>query len=278
MSFVFASWNVEHFRGGAARLTKVANFIKSAHPGGKPVDIFGILEVEDVNMTVLIQDHFQDFDFYLTDGAESQEIMIGVRRGVFDQKAFVQKREFRAGNDRLRPGAFLSVRQGAKWWHLLYLHTDSGVDADAFGNRFNMFNNVRKMKDALDKKEQQVSGDPQAEARLLVMGDFNTMGLQYPQPRKANVRIAASDEIAELPRFAGLRVASKTHAMTWTGSAGDSDLDHVMVTAPVKLKSLGAGPPVKEVCVTGWVGLAGAKKKAFLDEISDHCLLVGEVA
>lgn len=279
MGFVFATWNVEKLRGNAQRLKRAADFIKAAHPAGETVDIFGILEIADVDVSELMQTHFPDYDFHLTDGPQVQEILIGVRRGVFDQKVFVQKREFKAGNEFLRPGALLSVRQGDVWTHLLYMHTDSGVDADAFGNRFNMFNNIRKMKDALDRKEQQSSGDPDAESRLLVMGDLNTMGLQYPKAVKANTRIQAAEEILELPTFAGLRVLTKTHDRTWKGSKGESNLDHVLATAAVPVKALGpAGVETPQVCVKGWVELAtSAEVKAFLADMSDHCLLIGEV-
>jgi len=280
MSFIFASWNVEKLKSNPARLKRAVDFIKASHPARKPIDVFGILEIADVNVSALMQDHFPDYDFHLTDGPQVQEILVGVRRGVFDQKVFVQKREFKAGNEHLRPGALLSVRQGAAWTHLLYMHTDSGVDADAFGNRFNMFNNVRKMKDALDKKEKQTSGDPNAEARLLVMGDLNTMGLQYPKAKKANIRINAAEEILELPTFAGLRVLTKTHDRTWKGSAGESNLDHVLATQAVPITPLGAsGAEIRDVCVKGWVELAtSAEVKTFLAEMSDHCLLIGEVA
>ena len=274
MAFTFATWNVEKLRGDAARLKRAGDFIKGAHPGGKPIDIFGILEVAHVDVSQMIQTEFPDYDFHLTDGPQVQEILVGVLRGVFDQKAFVQKREFKAGNEFLRPGALLSVRQDAAWTHLLYMHTDSGVDADAFGNRFNMFNNIRKMKEALDGK------DPSGAARLIVMGDLNTMGLQYPKATKANIRIKAAEEILELPTFAGLRVATKSHDRTWKGSAGESDLDHILVTPPVTLAPLGkAGAEIRDVCVRGWVELTDkAAVKAFLKDMSDHCLLLGETA
>ena len=67
-----------------------------------------------------------------TDGPEIQEILVGCKRGVFDQKVFTQKREFKANNPALRPGALLSLQKKDQWYNLLFLHTDSGTDASAF--------------------------------------------------------------------------------------------------------------------------------------------------
>ena len=36
----------------------------------------------------------------------------------------------------------MSLRNGTVYYNLLYLHTDSGPDAAAFGNRFEMFDRV----------------------------------------------------------------------------------------------------------------------------------------
>lgn len=277
MAFVFATWNVEHLGAGdPARLARAAAFIQQAHPSGRPIDVFGILEVKDAQVTDLMLDHFPTYDFHLTDGPQQQEILVGVRRGVFDQKIFVQKREFKAGNEFLRPGALISLKEpSGVWTNLLYLHTDSGTDASAFGNRFEMFGKIAKMKAQLDRKEVERTGDPAAAARLIVLGDLNTMGLAYPTDVVANRRIKAEQEIGELGRFAGLQRASKSHPHTWKGGAGKSDLDHVLFSAGLALVPLGAA---FEVRVTGWVDLAGAAQREFLATMSDHSLLIGETA
>lgn len=212
MSISVVSWNVEHFGGSvsADRQKRVVKHLKSLDP-----DIFGILEVENADIRKLMEQSFPDHDFFLTDGPQLQEILIGCRRGVFDQKLFVQKREYQEGNDALRPGALLSVRQGTEWTNLLFLHTDSGADAGAFGNRFDNFRKVWNLTRALGKKS--AKGEP----RLLVLGDFNTMGLSFPGRKKADQRVAATEELAALA----------THAATyWSPTYGESNLDHVLAS------------------------------------------------
>jgi hypothetical protein len=50
LPFVFATWNVEKFRGGdATRLKLVADCIKAAHPDNKPVDIFGLQFLKEMS-------------------------------------------------------------------------------------------------------------------------------------------------------------------------------------------------------------------------------------
>ncbi|MCU0695069.1 MAG: hypothetical protein MUC96_00920 [Myxococcaceae bacterium] len=149
MGFSLASWNVEHFGGRVSddRQKRVVRHLKSLDP-----DVFGILEVEHANIRKLMEQSFPDHDFFLTDGPQLQEILIGCRRVVFDQKLFVQKREYQEGNDALRPGALLSARQGTVWTNLLFLHTDSGADAGALGNRFDNFRKVWNLRRALGRK------------------------------------------------------------------------------------------------------------------------------
>lgn len=258
MGFTVLSWNVEHFGGKAApeRQARVVKHIKAQNP-----DIFGILEVEHADIRKLMDKSFEDYDFFLTDGPQLQEILVGCRRGVFDQKLFVQKREYQEGNDKLRPGALLSVKQGSDWTNILFLHTDSGADAGAFGNRFDNFKKVWNLTKALARK------DPNP--RLLVLGDFNTMGLSFPGTKKADARVAAEEEIAGLAAIAnkeGLVLLPKSHATTyWSPTYGESNLDHVLATKDLARLLKG------QVEVRGWVQeTTEAGKKKWTTEISDH--------
>ena len=122
-----------------------------------------------------------------TDGPEIQEILVGCKRGVFDQKVFTQKREFKANNPALRPGALLSLQKKDQWYNLLFLHTDSGTDTSAFGNRFEMLTKIQKMSEAITK------GMPTC--GVIITGDLNTMGMNFPTPTKSNLRVVATDEI-----------------------------------------------------------------------------------
>jgi hypothetical protein len=279
MAFTFALWNVEHFKANPGRMKIVADELKAAHPSGKELDVFGILEIEALNIVELITEHFPNYDFHLTDGPQVQEILIGVKRGVFSQKVFTQKREFKAGNDFLRPGHLVALREitNDKWTQLLYLHTDSGVDASAFGNRFEMFDRVAKMRKALAKQAQDKD-------RLIVLGDLNTMGLNYP--KRNSVVVKGSEEIAELANFTGLKLATKDVEATWKDinrRIKDSNLDHVLHSPSLALANIGtgrvdtllSGEPVN-IHTAGWPEKSGAERDDFVRNISDHAILVGE--
>lgn len=276
MPFTFLSWNVEHFDADAARTKVVAEAIKGAHPGGKLIDVMGILEVKHVRVVDLMLNHFPDYDFYLTDGPQVQEVLIGVRRGKFVQKIFTQKREFKAGNDSLRPGAMIAVleKQGGPWTQLLFLHTDSGTTADDFGNRFNMFEHVAKLRRALAKQAAE-------QDRLIALGDLNTMGLNYP--KRKNIRISGKEEIAELAAFTNLSLAAKDIPATWkdaNGRIADSDLDHVLHSPGLKLALLGTDGTGQQTPIhsAGWPKLTGQAQAKFVKTVSDHAILVGETA
>jgi endonuclease/exonuclease/phosphatase family metal-dependent hydrolase len=270
MKFSVLSWNIEHFKASAARLKKVATHIRKQSP-----DIFCLLEVESMDVRTLMEKEFAGYDFALTDGPQVQEILVGWRRAKFDQAIFSQKREFDVGNSRLRPGALLSVRQAGVWYNLLFLHTDSGTDAPAFGNRAEMFDKTWSLKSALDKN----LGGAGA-SRLIVMGDLNTMGLMFPRPAKKFVRVDAPTEIAalgEAAAAAGMALLKKDRPATWKGSAGESDLDHAMASASLAFTRFGSAVDAPQVKVKGWPDLSGAEQTRFLADMSDHASMYLEV-
>ncbi|WP_374246528.1 endonuclease/exonuclease/phosphatase family protein [Zoogloea sp.] len=270
MKFSVLSWNIEHFKGGAARLKKVASHIRKQKP-----DVFALLEIENVDVRALMEEAFPGYDFALTDGPEVQEILVGWRRSAFQQAVFSQKREFDVGNDRLRPGALLSVRHADVWYNLLFLHTDSGTDAPAFGNRAEMFGKTWKLKSALDRN---LGGD--GASRLLVMGDLNTMGLMFPKPAKKFLRVDAPTEIAALAEAAleaGMQLLTKDRPVTWKGSAGESNLDHAIASASLSFSRFGPEADAPQVKVKGWPDLSGATQASFLADVSDHASLYLEI-
>jgi hypothetical protein len=270
-TFSILSWNVCAFRGGDPQLSKVADHLRSMDP-----DVFGLFEVESVDIVKLMQDHLPGYDYFLTDGPENKEILVGVRRGRFEQSVFTQKREFKAYNPSLRPGALLSLSLGGIFYSLLFLHTDSGTEAPSFGNRNEMFAKIWSLKKALDKQAPDGLG-----ARFATLGDLNTMGLQYPSRRKGDLRVSGEGEVAALGGLArrnGMVVPVKEFPATWAGDGLASDLDHVLATENLVFKEQGEvdGHPFY-VKVTGWQQLQGAERKRFLDTVSDHCSLYCEV-
>jgi hypothetical protein len=271
MSFSVLSWNIEHFKSDAGRTKLVAERIKTHNP-----DVFAILETESLNTLEMMQQHFQGYNFHITDGRQTQEIMVGVRKEAFDQVAFTQKREFDNGNPFLRPGALLTLNQNNILYNILFLHNDSGPDAAAFGNRFEMIDRVQNMARAIHKKK--------PSARVIIAGDLNTMGMGFPSQRKADKRVTMQEEIdgvVGLMEQYNFKWPAKQHDVTWLSKPGsyDSNLDHVIHSEQVELTQLGTradGNPYY-VKVEGWVGLTKTQQQTYMDKYSDHCLLYWEV-
>lgn len=81
--FSVLSWNVEHFGKGKnkdqkkARVTRVANKIKSMDP-----DVMAIYEVEGKEMFSEFSKKFNGYSFFITEGSQSQEILVGIRSTI----------------------------------------------------------------------------------------------------------------------------------------------------------------------------------------------------
>jgi len=227
MKFSLLSWNVEAFKGTVpSRLKKVAEYIKDQDP-----DVFGLFEIENLDIINLMVSQLSGYDYNLTDGPQNKEILVGVKRNKFDQCIFSQKRQFKAFNPYLRPGALLSLTVATDVYNVLFLHTDSGTEAPDFGNRNEMFEKIWHLKKALDKKVSNNSG-----SKFIVLGDLNTMGLKYPSARKADIRVAEREEIEALDGFAKknsmIRLA-KEHDGTFSDGRIISDLDHIIATTNI---------------------------------------------
>jgi hypothetical protein len=228
MSIRVLSWNVEEFDGTATQLNRVVNLIQGQQP-----HVFALSEVERLNVVDLMQNRFGDYDFHITDGPQNKEILVGHQRAAFDQAIFAQKREFKAYNPRLRPGALLTVRTGGEYFNFLFLHTDSGTMARDFGNRYEMFEKIWHLKRGLDR-----INDPNP-ANLLVMGDLNTMGLQFPRRLVAHRILDEDDEIDGLrllARRAHMAILPKEFDETFNNLRFVSDLDHALASEHMRRK------------------------------------------
>lgn len=267
MGFSFAVWNVEKFNYSPQRTKAVGDLIKNQDP-----DVFGILEflAKDAARKLVRSDDFRSYDFAFTDSEQGIEILVGWKRGKFAQVLYTQRRELQVGNSRLRPGGLLSVleKHDDVFTNLLFLHTDSGTDSLAYKNRRTMFGKVWSMKKTLAKLPEQ-----NGEARLVAMGDLNTMG------RKGGPN--AADEIADLAAqasTAGMRLLQKSHDKTWSSDGKKtSNLDHVIASDDLQFKTLQAGNPPAQILVDGWVNRTGEARLNFVKNISDHSLLYGEI-
>ena len=274
MGFRFLVWNIEHFRhDNAARTAMVAEQIRAFQP-----DVFGILEFQAKKAARrLVRDHFPEYDFAFTDSKMAIEILVGWRRGRFAQVLYTQRRDLRE-TIHLRPGGLLSVRQPGqtRFDNLLFLHTDSGKSLTDYANRQKVFRKIWKIKSALQALPAQNN-----QARFIALGDMNTMGRKKTNTKKT---IPAKDEVEKLKEDAlkkGMRVLQKSHEKSWSNSSGSmkGELDHVIASNDLSFQTFQfvGEPGTFQIEVDGWVNLTGTARRNFIENISDHSLLFGEV-
>ncbi len=273
MGFKLLSWNVERFDGSTAQLSEVTD-----HIGHHDPDVFGLFEVESLNVLDVMRVHLPGYDYSLTDGPQNKEILVGVRRGKFTQVTFSQKREFKAYNPYLRPGALVTLETGAKLYNVLFLHTDSGTEARDFGNRYEMVEKIWSLRLALSKLAESLAQDN----RYIVLGDLNTMGMLFPYQKQSDERVSEEAEIEALREYARRRnmvLLTKEFDATWSDGQDESNLDHVLATDATSFRSLGQrddGQPFV-VRVSGWQRLPDPQRRHFIDNVSDHCSLYCEI-
>ena len=276
--FSFLSWNVRHFKGSPSRLNDVDQLITELEP-----DVFGLLEYQGKRaIRELMVDRFSEYDFAVTDSTGNLEVVVGYRRGKFDQVVWTQKRAFNNAARRLRPGALISLRLGPDFYNLLFLHTDSGAKPADYKNRRDVLRKVWKLREALKSRS------ATRKANLIVLGDLNTMG--------NGGSVSGPSEVRRLGAAAernGMVLLGKDRPTTWSqwgkGSRGrrrklrvseleglmESDLDHVIADDHLDFVAHGDGG--EPVHVRGWHQLDGSGKTGFLWDISDHCGVFGEV-
>lgn len=260
------SWNVEHFKGKPARVRRVVGLIKDENP-----DIFGLIEVEGKRVFSELVKEFPGYAFSITEGDQSQEILIGVRGGI---SAFMtQRNEFRRSNPYLRPGALLTVTgQSGDLLPILFTHLKSMPSPEGFGLRDAMFEKVRNLKKALNKAA------PTKKADMILVGDLNTMGMNLTFSKKDLDGPEELTRVQKVLRSADLTLLSKTAPATFNNGSGSSyppsDLDHVFATPGLKFKKHG-GSYVK---VGGWALEAStAKQDTWIKKFSDHAPLTFDV-
>lgn len=286
MSFTVLSWNVEHFKGASDdHADDIAGFIKQYTP-----DVIAIYELEDSHGGfIFAQTHFNEFLTFITEGQNNQEILILIKSSRFDHVAVTQQHKFKIGNPYLRPGALVTLTQEGIYTNLLFLHSASGVLGDAFGDRLEIINHVF----SLNKRLQEIEENSGQVARLVVTGDFNTMGLHFPRDLVSHRVQHYQDEVAGIAHlasrahrknFQGMTFAAKEHDLTFSNpkDQDQGDLDHVLVSAGISLVNRGNRPSDGtpfQVSVQGWIQQpSGQVRDDFINTRSDHCALVFEVA
>jgi exonuclease III len=270
--FSVASWNVEHFRDDPDRIADVLALLRKQKP-----DVFALYEVQGSSAFEPLMTTMPGYAFQITEGPQTQEILIGVRRTF---SAFItQRTEFRSGTTAMRPGQLVTLRIGGVNTMLLFLHLASGNDPRGMGLRDDMLERAFDFRTTLDK-----AAGGRGQARYMFVGDLNTMGLAYPFGHD----IAASAELQKWDRFAarasvGMRRLVGTHDTSWSNGSGSSlapsSLDHVYASNNLRFKTWPrADGRLAEVALRGWVEEpTDAKKDAWIARYSDHALMYFEV-
>jgi endonuclease/exonuclease/phosphatase family metal-dependent hydrolase len=270
--FSVASWNVEHFKDDRTRVGRVIEFLRAQKP-----DVFGLYEVEGATVFDTLVKTMPEYSFQITEGPETQEILVGVRRTL---SAFItQKVEFRAGTTSMRPGQLVTVHKDGVNYALLFLHLASGNDPRGMGLRDEMLLRAFEFRRTLDK----ASGG-RGQARYLFLGDLNTMGMDYPFDRSIDpaVELRKWDRVAARSTIAMRRLV-KTHDASWSnGSASSlppSNLDHVFASANLAFRGFRRADGTEaQVALRGWVDAAtDAERDAWIASYSDHSLMYLEL-
>ncbi|MBM3524876.1 MAG: endonuclease/exonuclease/phosphatase family protein, partial [Alphaproteobacteria bacterium] len=226
--FSVASWNVEHFKDDPARVKRVVEFVDKQSP-----DLFGLFEVEGSQVFEALVKAMPGYSFQITEGEQTQEILIGVRHGL---SAFItQRTEFRSGTTHMRPGQLVTLTVGGTRTMLLFLHLASGNDPRGMGLRDDMIDRAFEFKKTLDERNGNAAG-----ARYIFLGDLNTMGMKYPFDRSIPVEaeLRKWDTIAK--RRGMSRLVKTVDASWWNGSGSSlppSNLDHVVASTNIQFRS-----------------------------------------
>ncbi|MEO1249697.1 MAG: hypothetical protein AAFW76_07635, partial [Pseudomonadota bacterium] len=88
--FSVLSWNIEHFSGKTSRVDRVIDTIKKQNP-----DIFALYEVEGSEVFHAMTRAMPGFTFHITEGTQTQEILVGHKNRSDMSAFFTQRTEFK---------------------------------------------------------------------------------------------------------------------------------------------------------------------------------------
>jgi hypothetical protein len=266
-AFSVASWNVKHFGGNPQRVKRVIDFLNAQSP-----DVFALYEVEGKEVFTELVSSMPTYTFHITEGKETQEILLGVRQGL--TAFFTQKLEFQAGVSYMRPGALLTITISGKHYPLLFLHVASGNDPRGLGLRDDMLTRACDFRKILD-----AASGVDGKANYVFLGDFNLMGMDYRYVKGRDIN--HDDELAKLRAEANIRkmrVLKKDAPATWSdgtkSSIKPSDLDQVVAADHLQFTAYGNA----EVSVRGWPKEpTSVNQDQWVRDYSDHALLYFEI-
>lgn len=266
-AFSLASWNVEHFKGKPDRVRDIVQYLRDeTNP-----DVFAIYEVEGKTVFEALVTEMPGYQFHITEGRQTQEILLGVKRNF--TAFFTQRTEFRSGNAFLRPGALLTLNIDEHAYSILFLHTKSLPTPVGFGLRDDMSERAFKLKRVLDK-----AAGGRNKAQFMFLGDLNTMGLTYPFDRGITPDLELKRIDGRASRNGMRRLTKNAPGTFWNGprsSLPQSDLDHVVASKSLTFRRF-AGDV--DVDVRGWPKEpTDEAKDRWIRRFSDHALLFLEV-
>jgi exonuclease III len=266
-AFSVASWNIEHMKDADPRNAARMQFLADQRP-----DVIALYEVEGKEVWREVMSAFPKYSFFITEGQNTQEILLGVGPRVTG--FLTQKVEFAGRNAYMRPGAFLTVRAAGTDYSLLFLHVASDDDPRGFGLRADMIDRAISFRQVLDN----AAG---GRANYMFLGDLNLMGMDFQHGKQAGriqrVQVTAELEVSRLG-YAGaaarMRVLPKSRTATWRSQTMSSDLDWVVAADHLQFRRFAGG---NEVDVRGWPALPEAEQMQWTRDFSDHGLLYFEV-
>lgn len=270
-AFSVVSWNVKHFKGEIQRVDTVVQLLKDQNP-----DVFALYEVTGAAVFGAMLEKFPDYTFQITEGPQTQEILVGVRSTL---TAFLTQRvTFKSGSTHMRPGLLATITKEGINYSLLFLHLASSTKPRGMGLRDDMLHRALKFRHILDK-----GYGGKHTANYLFLGDLNTMGMKYPY----NKNIEATTELRKWDtrgkRYYGMRMLEKTSDKTWSGGSTSSyppaNLDHVFAAKHLEFKMFPKNTDQNvEIDVRGWVDKPTTDDQDdWINTYSDHSLLYFEL-
>lgn len=276
-AFSVLSWNVKHFKSDQDRTPRIADVLKSEDP-----DVIALYEITGKTVFNIFSEKIPGYHWHITEGMQTQKILVGVKSKF--PAFFSQRTEFKSGNNYLRPGALVTLTINSENYSLLFLHLKSSHQPIGLGLRDDQLNHAFRLKRTLDKALPR-----NWNAHFIIVGDLNTMGMDYRPKQK---RIDPSAELKKIDLIAGyrrhgMRRLTKTAPWTWwngpDGKFDKADLDHVIASKHLsftpQIKNCSSdGYGGKDVVVRGWVDFqTDAEAKDWINQYSDHCYLLFEV-
>jgi len=269
-AFSVASWNTNNLSNNPERVTTVISFLKEQDP-----DVFALYEVKGKDVFADITRVFPGYTCQITEGTETQEILVGVRNTL---TCFMTQRvEFKSSVAGIRPGLLATITVDGVYYTILFLHLASSTEPRGMGLRDDMLDKAVKFRGTLDK-----AAGGKDKANYIFLGDLNMMGMQYPFQKEIDSETELRKWDTQASRHSMIRL-KKVYEKTWfggsTSSLAPANIDHVYAAKHLVFKQF-KNPQNQsvDVDVRGWVNQPSPKAQdSWIDSYSDHSLLYFEV-